>query len=128
MQTGWTDHLSDTPSLDLQWEPIRLNLGYTRRYAERMDLSRTVPRADLASTQYCLAQAGVDYLVYLPDGGKVEVDLSDASGNFAVEWLNPETGEAMAGETVSGGQRREFSTPFAGDAVLFIGTVDSTSS
>jgi len=66
--------------------------------------------------------------VYLPDGGKVEVDLSDASQKLAVEWLNPETGEAMAGETVSGGQRREFSKPFAGDAVLFIGAVDSASS
>lgn len=125
MQTSWTDHLSDVPSLDPQWDPVRLNLGYTRRYAERMDLAKAVPRDDLASTQYCLAQPGVDYLVYLPEGGEVEVDLSAAAGDFAVEWLNPETGDTSPGAAVSGGRQCAFTAPFAGDAILFIAAVDS---
>jgi len=33
------------------------------------------PRADLASTHYCLANRGVEYLIYLREGSKVTVDL-----------------------------------------------------
>jgi hypothetical protein len=85
-----------------------------------MDLASMVPSNDLASTGYCLANPEVEYLVYLPDGGKVTVDLSAASGTLAVEWFNPSTGEATSGETAAGGESREFTAPFSGDAVLYM--------
>ncbi|MBM4083536.1 MAG: hypothetical protein FJ272_02005 [Planctomycetes bacterium] len=53
------------------------------------------PRNDLASTQYCLADPGKEYLVYLPEGGEVTVDLTAASRTLAVEWFNPRTGAAV---------------------------------
>ncbi|MBM3238477.1 hypothetical protein FJZ31_19460 [Candidatus Poribacteria bacterium] len=119
-QTTWTDHLLDTPRLDPRWEPIRKNLGYTLAYTNRMNLAAMAPRNDLASTEYCLANPGVEYLTYLPEGGSVAVNLSDASGKLAVEWLNPCTGEKMFGETTTGSGSREFTSPFSGDAVLYI--------
>jgi len=116
----WTDHLSDKIEIDQRWEPIRKNMGYTLTYAEKMDLASAIPHGDLASTRYCLAVPGSEYLVYLPDGGKVTVDLSAASGMLAVEWFNPTEGETVPAESITGGGSSEFTAPFDGDAVLYI--------
>ena len=89
-------------------------------YANKMDMGLAKPHSDLASTKYCLANPGVDYLIYLPDGGKVTVDLSAASGMLAVEWFNPNTDETISAEAVAGGNSLEFAAPFSGDAVLYI--------
>ena len=116
----WTDHLSDKDALDPRWESIRKNMGYTLTYANKMDMSSISPRGDLASTKYCLANSGDEYLVYLPDGGKVTVDLSAAVGALTVEWFNPSTGKVMPTKVNTGGDNREFTAPFSGDAVLYI--------
>jgi hypothetical protein len=119
-RTTWTDHLSDATTLDPKWDPIRRNMGYTLFYANRMNLAAMTPRGDLASTGYCLANPGVEYLIYLPDGGEVSVDLSDALGELVLEWLNPSTGERMSGGKTTGGDRQVFTAPFSGDAVLYM--------
>jgi hypothetical protein len=41
-------------------------MGDTLTYAQRMGLASMAPRNDLASTTYCLAHPGMEYLVYLP--------------------------------------------------------------
>lgn len=100
---------------DLNWEPIRRNLGYTRMYAERMDLAAMTPRNDLASTGYCLAKAvrhGAEFLVYLPYGGAVSVDLSVTSEELEVEWFDPVTGNKLSPGSIRGGTRRSLISPF----------------
>ena len=87
-------------------------MGYTLTYAKKTNLVTLVPRGDLASTGYCLANPGVEYLIYLPGGGKVWVDLSAASGTFSVEWFNPMTGATMSGGKIAGGANRAFTSPF----------------
>jgi len=77
-----------------------------------------VPRPDLASSGYCLA--GTEYLVFLPTGGSVSVDLSVVSGSRTVEWFNPANGQTTAGGTVAGGSTLNFTAPFSGMAVLYI--------
>lgn len=118
----WTEHLTDEPALDPTWEPIRKNLGYTLKYANRMNLTNMVPRNDLAWTKYCLANPPVQYVVYLPDGGEVLVDLTAASGRLNVEWLNPRSGETASASPTEGGESRRFQAPFQGDAVIYIGS------
>jgi len=118
--TTWTEHLSDTSKLDQRWDPIRRNMGYTLSYAKRMKLAAAVPSDDLASTKYCLANPGAEYLIYLPDGGNVTVDLSGALGELDVEWLVPSTGERVPGGTIDGSVPQELAAPFRGDAVLYI--------
>jgi hypothetical protein len=97
-----------------------MRIGETRRWAERVNLAEMTPHNDLASTKFCLANPGFEYLVYLPKGGTVTVDLSQARGEFAVEWQNAAIGKATNAGTVSGGARRELKPPFDGDAVLYI--------
>lgn len=98
----------------------RRAMGHTRTMGNRMDLAAMTPRKDLASTQYCLANPGKEYLVYLPDGGEVTVDLSGATGTMHVEWMHPVEGTITSGAATTGGDRRTFRAPFSGDAALHI--------
>jgi len=105
---------------DSKWDPIRRSMGYTLRYARRINLKAMTPRNKLASTGYCLADPGAEYLVYIPSGGQATVDLSAASGRLAVEWFDPGTGKATKAGTIPAGGRRQFTAPFGGDAVLWL--------
>ena len=108
---------------DPQWEPIRRSMGYARQFAERLNLAACRPGNELASTGYCLANPGREYLAYLPDGGKVTVDLTATKRQLAVEWFDPSVGKTAKPAMISGGARRDFSAPFSGDAVLYIHSV-----
>ena len=102
---------------DPQWWPIRQAMGHARNLANRLNLARMQPRDDLSSSHYCLSHPGREYLVYLPEGGKVTVDL--AKGTYAFEWINPDTGKtAQKGQVIGGAQ--QFTAPFEGHAVILI--------
>jgi len=105
---------------DPKWEAIRTNMGYARSYALRMDLARSRPRGDLASSGYCLAVVGSEYLVFLPNGGSVNVNLTGVSGSRTVEWFNPANGQTTAGSAVNGGSTVTINAPFSGMAVVYI--------
>jgi hypothetical protein len=101
-------------------EQARVAMGHTRYYVQRMNLAEMTPHNNLASTKYCLANPGKEYLVYIPEGGDVTVDLSSTSRELVVEWFNPHTGSKIDSGTVSGGSNRLFQAPFAGDAVIYL--------
>jgi len=110
--------------LDAKWNPIRHSMGHTLRFAEKMNLVAMTPQNGLASTKYCLADPGKEYLVYSPSGGAVTVDLSAAQGKLVFEWFNPNTGKTTNRGTIVGGARREIQSPFDGDAVLHLKAAD----
>ena len=95
-------------------------MGRAIEYSRRMNLARTTPKKELASTGYCLAEPGVAYLVFAPEGGEIEVDLASDEGPFSVEWHNAITGEVVEAPPVPGGIKQTFRAPFAGAAVLFL--------
>jgi hypothetical protein len=111
---------------DPRYEIFRKNLGYTLKYATRLNLARATPQRALSSTGYCLAQtppAGAEYLVYAPTGGELEVDLSamPPTRKLAVEWFNPATGQTTDEDPVPAGSHAQvFNPPFSGDAVLYL--------
>ncbi len=107
---------------DPYWDTLRDALGRTRACAERMNLVAAVPHGELASTGFCLADPGREYLVYLPQGGEVTVDLSAASGFLPTEWLHPVEGTTVRAEPIAGGGRRTLRSPWPGDAVLHLRT------
>ena len=73
-----------------------------------------------SGTAYCLANVGEVYVIYLPDGGSVTVDLSDATGTLGVEWYDPKDGTYYNERMVTGGGNENFTPPFSDDAVLHI--------
>ncbi len=105
------------PSAD---ENVRNSVGYTLKYSQLVDLSSMSPSSQLCSSGYCLINPGREYLVYLPTGGTVRVDLSAASDSFVATWFSPTTGRTTSGGTVSAGIPVLFTSPINGDAVLYL--------
>lgn len=105
---------------DSKWEPVRRAMGVTRRLADRVNLAAMIPRGELASSGYCLANPAREYLVYLPEGDEVKVDLSGAAGEFQVEWIHPVEGQVIASPAVSGGASAMLKSPQAGATVLHL--------
>ena len=86
-------------SRDKSWDFGRIALDFFR--ANRIPFW-TMSNADALvgnragdNSKWCLAQAGVIYLVYLPGGGTTSLDLSQASGRFTVSWFDPRHGGAL---------------------------------
>jgi hypothetical protein len=114
---GRNDPNGTTP--DPYWDPLRDTLGNTRRYADRMDLQHSLPSPSLSSTGYCLANPGVQYLVY--QGGTGAFTVTTVAGDYDFEWFNPGTGAVAGSGTVTvGSEATTFTPPFSGDAVLFL--------
>ncbi len=102
-------------------EKFRRDSGHTRRFAERMDLVAMVPSDNLVTKGpgYCLA-SDREYLVYLPNGGSVTIDLHNTEGTVSVEWFNPVNGESSSASSVTGGVSQEFTSPYSGESVLYL--------
>ncbi len=101
-------------------EPARRAMGDTRKLSQRINLAGMVPFSQASSTRYCLAQPGVEYVVYQPEVGPFDVYLEGAAGTFSFEWFDPNTSKTIEGGTVEGGRFIYFQPPFRGDCVLHL--------
>jgi hypothetical protein len=105
---------------DPYWETIRVAMGRARTYAQRLDLAASVPRKDLSSTGYCLANPGQEYLAYNPSPAR-SFTVTLTEGTYAFEWFNPTTGTVTeTGSFTSTAGSRTVTAPFDGDAVLYL--------
>ena len=108
-------------SFDEQFESLGVSLGQIQQIAARLNLIDMHPQSSLASSTYCLAHTGKQYLIYLADTNSVAVDLTALQGTAEVEWFNPATGETTTPSNLQGGSIQNFESPFADEgAVLLI--------
>lgn len=107
------------------WESVRDAMGAAHRIAARVNLAAMTPHPELASTGYCLAEPGRDYVVYLPDGGSVTLDLATVTTDLLAAWIDPDDETTHRGDVVTGGGKRELSAPFKGHALLMLQTGES---
>jgi len=104
-------------------------LVHMRSLFDEIDFWLFEPRPDRllgfsGSWAWCLAKEPGEYLVYLPEGGSVSVDLTAAAGlDLPVEWMDPATGEILPGipPTTGGAAVYDGDSPFGDDALLRIG-------
>jgi hypothetical protein len=106
-------------------ELAQTHLRSLRMVTDAMTLFSTEPRNDLLSDRaeneaYCLAEPGVQYALYFPDGGAVTLDLSAARGSLQVRWLDIHRSAWQEPETVTGGGAREMKSPGKGPWVAVI--------
>jgi hypothetical protein len=106
----------------LDSDPTRVEarraMGQTLQWSKRINLSAMAPHPELVSTKYALANPGFEYLVYLPCGRTLAINL--ARGAFEVEWFNVSTGDDKVATRVEGGAIRGLIAPFDGPAVAHI--------
>ena len=119
----------DFRSRDQSWDYARVALeffpGNHIPFWEMKNANALIGNRENDNSKYCLAKSGAVYLVYLPDGGTTELDLTGATGRFEVRWFNPrEGGPLLTGsvETVEGGGRIDLGQPpaEAGDDWLIV--------
>ncbi len=82
----------DWRSRDLFWDQCKYALDFFNNNEIpfwEMDTADELISAD----NYCFAKTDQIYLVYLKNGGTVDLDLSKASGEYSLKWFNPRTGE-----------------------------------
>lgn len=105
---------------DKQFDRLRKAMGQARKYAERMNLAKMGPANAAASSGYCLSDGKSEFLVYVPKGGAVTVDVTGVKGEMTVEWFDPKADRAVAGKAVAGGAKRELKPPLEGEMVLYL--------
>lgn len=98
-------------------EEVRKAMGQTRRLAETLDLGSVVPRPDLASTRFALADEGSEYVVYQPVPGRFGVDLTTAPGQFVLTWWDLIEGSSQT-DVIDGGQPVQLNSPNTAPAVV----------
>jgi len=90
-------------------DSARKGMEQTRLSSERVNLAAMTPEDKLSATGYCLASRGQEYLIFQPGSkGEFTVNLKDAPGTFAVEWLNVYADTRTPGQPVTGGAVRTF--------------------
>jgi hypothetical protein len=76
---------------------------------------KTDPHDELVSHgDFCLAEPGKLYVVYLPMAGKVTVKLEP--GRYKASWFNARTGQTIAAPDAASVDRPEWTSPAAPDA------------
>jgi len=101
----------------------RRAMGHALALSRRIQLARSTPRGELASTGYCLAERGVSYVIFAPEGGEVEINLTDTKATFTVEWHDVNSGKISEAGPLTGGSKQLVKPPFQGPAVLFLHAV-----
>jgi hypothetical protein len=81
-------------SRDHMWDMTRYALEF---FHDRLPFYRMSHHDELTSApdDYCLADPGQIYAIYLPSGGTTDLDLGAATGTFHIRWFNPRQGGPM---------------------------------
>ena len=108
----------DWRSRDQSWNYCRIAIDFFHDqeipFWEMDSADELVGNPNHEVSRFCLAKNNDTYLVYLTEGGTSDLDLSDAKGEFTVEWFNPRSGgEPMPGSVkqVAGGESVSIGLP-----------------
>ncbi|MGQ9504002.1 MAG: DUF5060 domain-containing protein [Thermogutta sp.] len=102
----------DYRSRDQSWDYCRIALEFFSKFGvpfwKMTNANSLIGNTKNDNSRYCLASPGEVYVVYLPNGGSCDLDLSGDSGTFAVKWYDPRRGgELQDGSVkqVAGGKK-----------------------
>jgi hypothetical protein len=120
----------DFRSRERSWEYCAIAIGFFAEhkipFGEMNNADELVGNARHSNGKYCFAKPGELYLVYLPDGGTTDLDLTGTEGRFRVHWFDPRNGgELLEGSTkeVAGGSKAELGRPPKDDAEDWLAVV-----
>jgi len=100
----------DYRSRDKSWDYCRIALAFFHNnripFWEMQNADALIGNEKNDNSKFCFAKPGEIYLVYLPNGGTADLDLTGVNGAFTVKWFNPRSGGDLVNgsvNTVSGG-------------------------
>ncbi len=113
-KTGENDRTAqDWRSRETKWEDAKIAIDFFHNYVQFWEMD-TSDELTSSSTDYCFAKAGETYVIYLPDGGTTNLDLSAVGGSYSVKWFNPRNGGALLNSNVTelqGGSNTSIGNP-----------------
>jgi hypothetical protein len=91
----------DWRSRENMWDQTRYALEF---FNKNLPFTHMTHHDELtsASDDYCFAEPGRIYAIYLPNGGTTKLDLGNYTGTFSVKWYNPRRG----GDLKDGGTKQ----------------------
>ncbi len=115
----------DWRSRGLTWDFSRIALDFFEReripFWQMENADEFVGNPNHGNARYCFAKPDAVYLVYLPEGGSANLDLSAAKGDFSLGWFDPRKGGDVAdARNVSGGGDVTLQAPSAGEDWLAV--------
>lgn len=116
------DHPFEQPQNETPaWQLVRANLRQTRVLSVRVrDMARMEPRPDLASSGYCLASPGEEYIVFAPGQAEIRVHGLQVGRYYQGEWFDTaKAAHAPIPRIASDSPTLELRAPFA-EGVLFL--------
>jgi hypothetical protein len=97
--------LEDFRSRDKSWDYCRIAIDFFHDqeipFAEMKSSNSLVGNTKDDNSKFCFAKAGDIYLVYLPNGGTADLNLSGATGSYKVSWFNPREGGTLGNGSVT---------------------------
>lgn len=113
-QTGETDLTAQNlRSRALKWNDAKVALAFFNDNLPFWEME-TNDGLTSNSNDFCFAKPNETYVIYLPNGGSTNLNLSNANGNFNVRWFNPTNGGALnkgSVTNISGGGTRSIGNP-----------------
>lgn len=108
----------DFRSRDKSWDCCRIALEFFTAnkvpFWAMQNADALIGNAKNDNSRFCLAQPGKLYLVYLPNGGSTELNLTGVEGTFEVRWFNPREGGPLRPATptnLRGGAKTTLTAP-----------------
>jgi hypothetical protein len=102
------------------WECIRRNISQVLAYAKRFDLQNAHPRSDLATTGFCLACPGEQYVIYQPQHEPFEVLALVPQADYLYEWYDCGTNCVVERDQFTCSQESKSFSPPQKETVLFL--------
>ncbi|MCU0962312.1 MAG: DUF5060 domain-containing protein [Pirellulaceae bacterium] len=90
----------DWRSRDHLWDLTRLALGFFHAYLPFTEMSHA-DHLTSAADDFCFAQPGRVYAIYLPEGGTTSLQLPPEDRAYDVAWWDPRTGGELQRGSVS---------------------------
>ena len=117
-ELGWADWANSNVS----WrEAIELPgsdyVGYLGKALDGLNITDIEKHPELAEGNLCLAKRGKLFIIYLPEGGKIQIDQAPDNGIY--KWFNPRSGEFVEnGNTQK--SAGSYASPIDGPSVLIV--------
>lgn len=82
---------------------------------------KSIDSKEHSGDTFVVADAGRDYLAWIPRGGSVRLDLTKQDGSFAAGWIDLATGKVRPTDSaVAGGRVAEMRPPTDGSSLLWL--------
>lgn len=100
-------------SREIMWDQTRYAIDFFQKHLPYWKMKS---KDDITPDKkdYCFVLEGEIYAIYIPEGGRAELDLSGYKGDYNIHWFNPSKGGELESGTktlVSAGQKVDIGLP-----------------